>query len=101
MRKASSPSGGKKRTQKRAAPKQPAKAANAQKAQGGAGLAAVVTQLAKSTEKLAQAADRLAEASERLSGVAKERHESLDTHSQSTADAATSRQESDPADETR
>src|ERR1700731_832605 len=67
MKKASRSGGMTKPAQKRPAQKKlVTKSAKPKKAQDGARLAEVVTQLALSAEKLAQAADRLAEATARL-----------------------------------
>ncbi len=101
MKKASKPGGTTKPAQKRPAQKKLAtKPAQPKKAQGGAGLAEVVAQLALSAEKLAQAADRLAEATARLSVTGGARHETLETPDQSIADSTTSRHESKAADAT-
>ena len=100
MKKASRPGGTTKPAQKRPTQKKlVTKSAKPKKAQDGARLAEVVTQLALSAEKLAQAADRLAEATARLPVIGVAHHESLETPSQSTTDSITAHQESE-ADET-
>jgi hypothetical protein len=66
----------------------PAKAVKAKKPQGGAGLAEVVAQLSRTTEKLTGAADKLAEASARLSAGAEGRHESTAAPERPTPDEA-------------
>jgi hypothetical protein len=99
MKKASRPGGITKPAQKRPAQKKlVTKSAKPKKAQDGARLAGVVTQLALSAEKLAQAADRLAEATARLPVIGMAHHESLESPGQST-DSITAHQESE-ADET-
>jgi hypothetical protein len=101
MKKVSKPSSATKPAQKRPAQKKLAtKPAKPKKAQGGAGLAEVVAQLALSAEKLAQAADRLAEATARLSVTGGARHETLEAPGHSTADSIASPQESEAADAT-
>ena len=106
MKKVSKPSSATKPAQKTTAQKTTAqkkplaKPAKPRKAQGGAGLAEVVAQLALSAEKLAQAADRLAEATARLSITEEARHETLETPDQSIANATASRDESEAADAT-
>jgi hypothetical protein len=72
-----------------------ARRARPKTAQGGAGLAEVVVQLAMSAEKLAQAADRLAEATTRLSVNEPARYEKLDTPGQPPVDLATAQPESE------
>ena len=101
MKKASRPGGITKPAQKRPAQKKlVTKSAKPKKAQDGARLAEVVTQLALSAEKLAQAADRLAEATARLPLIGVAHHESHETPSQSTTDSITAPQESEAADAT-
>jgi hypothetical protein len=101
MKKASRPGGMTKPAQKRPAQKKlVTKSAKPKKAQDGARLAEVVTQLALSAEKLAQAADRLAEATARLPVIGVAHHDSLETPGQSTTDSITAQQESEAADAT-
>jgi alpha-beta hydrolase superfamily lysophospholipase len=101
MKKASRPGGTTKPAQKRPAQKKlVTKSAKPKKAQDGARLAEVVTQLALSAEKLAQAADQLAEATARLTIIAEGRHETHETPDPSLADSTTSRHESEATDET-
>ncbi len=101
MKKASKPTGAKKPAEKRSIQKQAStKLAKPRKGQGGAGLAEVVAQLAKSADKLAQAADRLAEATARLSVTGEARHEILETRGQSTPDSTIPPLEIEAADAT-
>ena len=101
MKKASRPGGTTKPAQKRPAQKKlVTKSAKPKKAQDGARLAEVVTQLALSAEKLAQAADRLADATARLTIIAEARHETHETPDPSLADSTTARHESEATDET-
>ena len=101
MKKASRPGGTTEPAQKRPAQKKlVTKSAKPKKAQDGARLAEVVTQLALSVEKIAQAADRLADATARLTIIAEARHETHETPDPSLADSTTSRHESEVTDET-
>jgi hypothetical protein len=100
MHKASKPGSAKRPAQKKPAPKQAStKPAKPRKAQGGAGLAEVVAQLARSAERLAQAADRLTDATTRLSVAAEAWHENIQTRSRPAAEAV-QQQESEVADAT-
>ena len=101
MKKASRAGGGTKTAQKRPAQKKlVTKSAKPKKAQDGARLAEVVTQLALSAENIAQAADRLTDATARLTIIAEARHETHETPDPSLADSTTSRHESEATDET-
>ena len=101
MKKASRPGGMTKPAQKRPAQKKlVTKSAKPKKAQDGARLAEVVTQLALSAEKLAQAADRLAEATARLTIIAEARHETQETPDPSLPDSTTSQHEFEATHET-
>ena len=101
MKKANKPAGAVTPAQKRPAQKKlVTKSAKPKKAQDGARLAEVLTQLALSAEKLAQAADRLAEATARLPVIGVAHHESHETPGQLTTDSITAQQESEAADAT-